>query len=447
MDRFRVETPVPSLDRHFDFMYTSDAKEIYLDDSTDAPHIVSPANSPTFTIAKSKGDHSDVERIIRNYERLREENERLEENHAQQLLSMRRVMADITIGRDEKVVKLQREIESLRAENQLIQQKQLASEESERSQDGNLSDQLKSNMEQQIEQQEQKIQSLEKSLKQATESQAGTVKELISTKESLEKSLKNLASLEESKSELNADLNAKIEQLDEHVENLECALKELGKEIPANSSKELDETQSQLSIIREALTKANEEARIVEEQLTAEVGMLQEQRLADQNTIEALLVKIESIEAEVSKAREELQFKNDAIENAENIMAFLEEEKEEMKAKYESELSEKNKLISDLTSVQTNLKVELDGQRQIYDLKLKQSNETVEQLLNEKLELKKMIEKLEQVLKEKSGHGAEGLGPGRALFHAASNISDFLFNCGDLGDANINQTKNRRDMH
>lgn len=431
-EKLRASTAPASFYGPDEFICQSNKEMDLSYDNYSGSRIVSPGGSPMLLEEKASHRNPDFDKTVHDYELLKKEKEEADKAHTVELLSMRRVMADFTVTRDKIVVDLRSDIEKLTAQLNSFQEKEKS----------------RAKMEETIIEQDARIRSLEESLTRATDMEAHSRIQLKAAEEAIADSKERIIALEKSMKAKESELLAKLKDSKEHIEQLESQINERG-----NDADELAEARHQVSILQTALAKADEEAKILEESSAAELLSLREQRDADQIRVEELSSKIEAevrllkeehesdqlrieellseitqIKAELSKAHEELHFKDDAIENAENIMAFLEQSKEEMQQKYEIQLAEKQKEINDLFVNQEELKHEIQGQKLIYEEKLKQSTFLSEILQKEKQELH-----LESMRHESRRNIS--FQPSK-IMESASNITDFLFNCAALENVN-----------
>lgn len=438
MENVRSVTPIRSRhSSHKEVTCVSNQKNCDSNASCDSRYLVSPVGSSISPDISKNKENEDITRFCSCCDLLKREKEESNKQSMQQLISIRRVMADLKVGHDKEVKELRREIELLKSEVNTLQQNDPIRNEGEGSHTFVPSEELSQKMDDQIQEQTIRIKALEESLAKVTDSEACLRLELQTTKDSLEKSQEQILALE------------KLKQTQE--ESIIAKLKESNADFGGQGGvlSDLSEARQQLTILQAALIKANDESKIIEERSANEILLLNEQREADQKRVEELLAKIEAevsvlkeqhetdqkqideflkinkkLEADLKKLKDEIQFKDDAIENAENILAYLEESKEDIQAKGKSELAEKQQHIHELLLIQDEMKREIELQRNFYEDKLKLSQYAIENLLKEQQEIN-LLELLNS--KREQSHQQ-----GKTIFDSASNIADFLFNCASL---------------
>jgi len=434
MENFRSVSPAPFRRR----LSLSNKESFDSNAASESRHLVSPMGSPIPQEPKvfQDGDFCSCCNL------LNKEKEESEKQNMQQLVSMRRVMTDLKVGHDKEVKELLRQIEMLKSEVTMLQQKGPTSVNVEEgTNDCALSsEEVNTKMKEQMHQQASLIKTLEESIAKVTESEAKIMLELKTTKDSLVKSQERIQTLE----------NLKLAQ----EESIALTVTEGDFDENYEESLDLLDAQRQLKKMHAAVINANNKAKIIQERSAKEILSLVEQREADQTRVEGLLAKIEAevgvlreqheadqkqieeltnknlmLEADLSNLKKEIQFKDDAIENAENILAYLEESKEGIEGKCKNEIAEKQRHISELLLIQDELKYEIQVQKNLYEEKLNHSQYTIEKLIKEQQE-KNFLEMLKASQKDKCIH------PGKSLLDSASNITDYLFNCASLENIN-----------
>jgi hypothetical protein len=435
MENFRSVSPAPFRRR----LSLSNKESFDSNAASESRHLVSPMGSPIPQEPKvfQDGDFCSCCNL------LNKEKEESEKQTMQQLVSMRRVMTDLKVGHDKEVKELLRQIEMLKSEVITLQQKGPTSVNVEEgTNDCALSsEEINTKMKEQMYQQASLIKTLEESIAKVTESEAKILLELKTTKDSLEKSQERIQTLEKFKLVQEESIALTVTTESDVDENYE-------------EPSDLSEAQQKLKKMHAAVINANNNSKIIEERSAKEILSLVEQREADQTRVEGLLAKIEAevgvlreqhesdqkqieeltnknqmLEADLSKLKNEIQFKDDAIENAENILAYLEESKEGIEGKCKNEIAEKQRHISELLLIQDELKYEIQVQKNLYEEKLHHSQYTIEKLMKEQQE-RNFLEMLKASKKDKC------VNPGKSLLDSASNITDYLFNCASLENIN-----------
>ena len=316
-------------------------------------------------------------------------NVQLQHQHAEQLLSMRRVMVDLHLTSEETIEVLQKRLEGLEMDNALLRAKQQVTQFEESTHlenntaaylfdcseaDGSAAlatSEDREKTDQDIHSQEEAIRTAHATKLQLEEAQAR-----------LKDAQEQFASLKESSHLKQEQLERELKESNQKVSFLESALKQQN----AHSSGPL-----------------SPQSTIDSQDLQSTIG----KNLGPKTTHEEeLLQQIEQLKLDNERKDQELNFKDEAIENAESIIAFLEESKEELQDKYHKLLlsqkaafqPSKDDHDAKLNEIEKRYKskvAELEAKLERQEKLLKQTKDQESQLRGERQELHQRVLDLE----------------------------------------------------
>jgi hypothetical protein len=380
----------------------------------------------------------------------------MEKEHVEQLLSMRRVMIDMHLSSEDRIQSLQDQLKEVQMNHDLLHaQQQVQRHDREREREHAHDLQLQSEGEKKRDQAEEakddasddndeegfntnlnrggrsrsrskhdtennndsnhRVKELELKLAELQESLADATEQTTKDEQNSSQVHLQLEEMERTQQELQvsvkdrdmklAESQQQVKDRDEHVAHLKSLLAKQSSQTGGAGGGIVDQRdlvspaqyRQQVVGLEESIQALNETHTDEQADLQSTIGALEAQYTLIQTCMAELEKDLATAKEENDRKAQELHFKDEAIENAENIIAFLEESKDELQAQYDaltmetetasnmelesvSEPASKDEVVEDaaLEGAQTKLtEMEVEHQSKLQELEQALEEQTV----------------------------------------------------------------------
>lgn len=371
---------------------------------------------------------------------LQAEHQRTQDDNMKTVLSMRRVLADITVSSEQRVTKLMQQVATLQEEKQALQigkseieEAHARAKEAERlagtvtqlknsiltleDSHGKLHEKLaRSNNT--LEERDRSLQNLNSTVRERGATMERLQQELAQQNDSLETAKKLIASLEESKKNDATELKTEIKEKDELIQKLEDFL-HIDDELDSPDDEEqcIPILKTKLAQLRYAISQREEENLELEDKLTEQTEALQELIDEDQRAIQELQKQLTEKEADSKKMRDELMKKEETLKEVENRLETINEDKKE---EVERLFKEKDETLGRLEKSSSHANSLLRELRTSFEVEMEQKDLELRDLRKRNLAIARELEELQRQTER---------GPMGMLVGQTADAVDNLFRC------------------